>query len=219
MPTCALHLFCCHLCRIHGNDGHVVMLLPLAISPTNNILFGRLLCSLVWGPILGLPFPVPMVGAIATMAGVISILSVIHFKLPLAWRQDPDFRRRIRWHHAAQLYIIVMCAQYWTFSVLFYVCPLSIQWVLAIPMTVVREANVLILTAICSRVAANKDDDSLESIVNSLVIFYHQTFLSVCVAVLGTDTTNYACVLFDFLCNMYLLYKYKTLSYICMYVP
>ena len=160
-----------------------------------------------------------MVGAIATMAGVISILSVIHFKLPLAWRQDPDFRRRIRWHHAAQLYIIVMCAQYWTFSVLFYVCPLSIQWVLAIPMTIVREGNVLILTAICSRVAANKDDDSLESIVNSLVIFYHQTFLSVCVAVLGTDTTNYACVLFDFLCNMYLLYKYKTLSYICMYVP
>ena len=115
-----------------------------------------------------------MVGAIATMAGVISILSVIHFKLPVAWRQDLDFRRRLRWHHVAQLYIIVMCAQYWTFSVLFFVCPLNIQWVLAIAMTIVREGNVLILTAICKRVAANKDDDSLESIVNSLVIFYHQ---------------------------------------------
>ena len=67
-----------------------------------------------------------------------------------------------------------MCAQYWTFSVLFFVCPLNIQWVLAIAMTIVREGNVLILTAICKRVAANKDDDSLESIVNSLVIFYHQ---------------------------------------------
>ena len=154
-----------------------------------------------------------MVGAIATMAGVISILSVIHFKLPLPWRQDRDFRRRLRWHHVAQLYIIVMCAQYWTFSVLFFVCPLSIQWVLAIAMTIVREGNVLILTAICNRVAANKDDDSLESIVNSLVIFYHQTFLSVCVAILGTDATNYVCVALDFLCNMYLLYRYKTQSY------
>jgi len=161
----------------------------------------------VWGPILGLPYPVPMVGAIATAAGVISILTVIHFKLPTAWRLDLDFRRRLRWHHAAQLYIIVMCAQYWTFSVLFFVCPLNIQWVLAIAMTIVREGNVLILTAICKRVAANKDDDSLESIVNSLVIFYHQTFLSVCVAILGTDATNYTCVVLDFICNMFLLFK------------
>ena len=133
-----------------------------------------------------------------------------------------------------------MCAQYWTFSVLFFVCPLNIQWVLAIAMTIVREGNVLILTAICKRVAANKDDDSLESIVNSLVIFYHQvriilvfmvimvimvilviliiliilviiffhqTFLSVCVAILGTDATNYTCVVLDFICNMFLLFK------------
>merc|ERR1711971_1445766 len=165
------------------------------------------LCYLVWGPILGLPFPVPMVGAIATMAGVISILTVTHFKLPNAWRQDFNFRRRLRWHHVAQLYIIVMCAQYWTFSVLFFLCPIKIQWVLAIAMTIVREGNVLVLTAICKRVGANKDDDSLESIVNSLVIFYHQTFLSVCVAILGTDATNYVCVALDFLCNMYLLYR------------
>ena len=100
-----------------------------------------------------------------------------------------------------------MCAQYWTFSVLFYLCPLNIQWVLAIAMTVVREGNVHVLTAICNRVAANKDDDSLELIVNSLVIFYNQTFLAVCVATLGTDTTNYVCVALDFLCNMYFLYK------------
>ena len=144
-----------------------------------------------------------------------------------------------------------MCAQYWTFSVLFFVCPLNIQWVLAIAMTIVREGNVLILTAICKRVAANKDDDSLESIVNSLVIFYHQvriifvivfimiflvtlvilviviiliilviiflhqTFLSVCVAILGTDATNYTCVVLDFICNMFLLFKYVFFVFIC----
>ena len=118
---------------------------------------------------------------------MITILCVTHFKLPKAWRQDLDFRKRLRWnnsyyapflpfaicvynvlcftcncnlyfrwHHLATLYIIVMSVQYWTFSVLFFVCPLNIQWVLGIAMTIVREANVLILTSICSRVASNK---------------------------------------------------------------
>ena len=54
---------------------------------------------------------------------------------------------------------------------------------------------------------ANKDDDSLEMIVNSLVTFYHTTFLSVCIAILGTDATNYVCVALDFLCNLLLLYR------------
>ena len=57
---------------------------------------------------------------------------------------------------------------------------------------------------------ANKDDDSLEMIVNSLVTFYHATFLSVCIAILGTDATNYVCVALDFLCNLLLLYRLKT---------
>ena len=46
-------------------------------------------------------------------------------------------------------------------------------------------------------------------IVNSLVTFYHTTFLSVCVAVLGTDATNYVCAALDFLCNLLLLYRLK----------
>jgi len=64
---------------------------------------------------------------------------------------------------------------------------------------------------------ANQDDDSLEMIVNSLVTFYHTTFLSVCVAVLGTDATNYVCVALDFLCNLLLLYiqvKNSTFKYV-----
>ena len=67
-----------------------------------------------------------------------------------------NFDLYFRWHHLATMYIIVMSVQYWTFSVLFFVCPLHIQWVLGIAMTIVREANVLILTSICSRVASNK---------------------------------------------------------------
>ena len=40
--------------------------------------------------------------------------------------------------------------------------------------------------------------------------FYHTTFLSVCIAILGTDATNYVCVALDFLCNLLLLYRLKT---------
>ena len=79
-----------------------------------------------------------------------------------------------RWHHLATLYIIVMSVQYWTFSVLFFICPLNIQWVLGIAMTIVREANVLILTSICTRVASNKVTTAVVyclNVVTALLLF------------------------------------------------
>ena len=169
--------------------------------------FDRALASIVWGPLLGLPQPVPLVGVIGTGAGVIAIVVVTHFKLPAAWRKDGDFRSRLRWHHVAQLYILVISVQYWIFSVLSFLVPLDIQWVLAIALTIVREGNVMILTSVCTRVAAKKNDDSLELIVSSLVTFYHLSFLSVCMATLSTDATNYLLVALDFLCNMYTLFR------------
>ena len=169
--------------------------------------YDRALASIVWGPLLGLPQPVPLVGVIGTGAGVIAIVVVTHFKLPAAWRNDEDFRSRLRWHHVAQLYILVISVQYWIFSVLFFLVPLNIQWVLAIALTIVREGNVKILTSVCTRVAVKKNDDSLELIVSSLVTFYHVSFLSVCMATLSTDATNYLLVALDFLCNMYALFR------------
>jgi len=142
-------------------------------------------------------------GVIGTGAGVIAIVVVTHFKLPVAWRKDADFRRRLRWHHVAQLYILVISVQYWIFSVLFFLLPLNIQWVLAIAMTIVREGNVKILTSVCNKVAAKRNDNSVELIVSSLVTFYHISFLSVCMATLSTDATNYVLLALDFSCNMY----------------
>ena len=156
---------------------------------------------------MGLPQPVPLVGVIGTGSGVIAMVIVTHFKLPLAWRKDDDFRRRLRWHHVAQLYILVISVQYWIFSVLFFVLPFNIQWVLAIALAIVREGNVKILTSVCNQVAAKRNDNSLELIVSSLVTFYHVSFLSVCMATLSTDATNYVLLALDFLCNMYGVYR------------
>ena len=146
-------------------------------------------------------------GVIGTGAGVIAIVVVTHFKLPVAWRKDADFRRRLRWHHMAQLYILVISVQYWIFSVLFFVLPSKIQWVLAIALAIVREGNVKMLTFVCNQVADKKNDDSLELIVSSLVTFYHVSFLSVCMATLSTDATNYVLLALDFLCKMYGVYR------------
>ena len=132
---------------------------------------------------------------------------IIHFKLPTAWRKDEDFRRRLRWHHMAQLYILVISVQYWIFSVLFFLVPLNIQWVLAFALTIVREGNVHILTSVCLRVASKRDNDSLELIVFSVVTFYHVSFLSVCMATLGTDATNYLLLLLDFFCDVYAVFR------------
>ena len=51
--------------------------------------------------------------------------------------------------------------------------------------------------------------------VTNITSVFHQTFLSVCVAILGTDATNYTCVVLDFICNMFLLFKYVFFVFIC----
>ena len=50
-----------------------------------------------------------------------------------------------------------------------------------------------------------------------VIMFFHQTFLSVCVAILGTDATNYTCVVLDFICNMFLLFKFVFFPINCRY--
>ena len=138
----------------------------------------RVLLWAGWVVGLELAYPVPWIGGLATFAGVLSILTVskvagaraqvTHCKVPAAWREDSRFQRRLVWHHGAQLYILVtglprgitvsqvMCAQYWAFSCLFYLSPLTIQWILPLLLTVVRyiryklpHSKVLLYVILC----------------------------------------------------------------------
>ena len=61
-----------------------------------------LLLYLVWSPLLGLPYPPPLLGAQAAVAGVTAVVTAIWFQFPFTWRVDPAFRRRTKFLLVAQ---------------------------------------------------------------------------------------------------------------------
>ena len=117
------------------------------------------LLYLFWVPVLGLPYPIPLVGAMNACAGVAAIIVAIWFKFPLSWRKDPSFRQRAKYLLVAQLFILVMSLEYWLFSWVFFALPLDLQWILAIVLPITREIGIIIiLTKICVKIAGGKDD-------------------------------------------------------------
>ena len=116
------------------------------------------LLYLLWVHILGLPYPIPLVGAFNAIAGVTAIIVAIWFKFPRAWRKNADFRHRAKYLLVAQMFILVMSLEYWLFSWVFFVIPLNLQLVLAIVLPITREVGTIILAKICTRVAGRKDD-------------------------------------------------------------
>ena len=113
---------------------------------------------LVWVPLLGLPYPIPLVGAFNAVAGVSAVIVAIWFKFPWSWRMDASFRHRAKYLLVAQLFILVMSLEYWLFSWVFFAIPLDLQWILAIVLPITREIGAIILTKICTKIAGRKDD-------------------------------------------------------------
>ena len=116
------------------------------------------LLFILWVPLLGLPYPIPLVGAMNACAGVAAIIVAIWFKFPFSWRKDPTFRQRSKYLLVAQLFILVMSLEYWLFSWVFFALPLDLQWILAIVLPITREIGIIILTKICVKIAGRKDD-------------------------------------------------------------
>ena len=56
----------------------------------------------LWVDALRLRYPVPFIGPIETIFGIAGMLAVGWFRFPALWRQEPAFRRRLRWLLAAQ---------------------------------------------------------------------------------------------------------------------
>lgn len=113
---------------------------------------------LLWVPILHLPYPIPLVGALNAFAGVTAIIVAIWFKFPRSWRKDSTFRHRAKYLLVAQLFILVMSLEYWLFSWVFFAIPLDLQWILAILLPLTREIGALVLTKICEKIAGRKDE-------------------------------------------------------------
>ena len=116
------------------------------------------LLYVLWVPLLDLPYPIPLVGALNACAGVTAVIVAIWFKFPWSWRKNSTFRHRAKFLLLAQLFILVMSLEYWFFSWVFFALPLDFQWVLAIILPFTREIGIEILARISAKIAGRKDE-------------------------------------------------------------
>ena len=78
----------------------------------------------------------------------------VWFQFPPSWRNDPTFRKKVKFLMLAHMFFLVMSLQYWVFSWIFYVVPLQYQWILAFILIFAREINNLVMAAICEKGAS-----------------------------------------------------------------
>ena len=159
------------------------------------------LCYLVWVKMLHLVYPVPMIGAINSVIGVLSMVFTLWFCFPLSWRKLPRFRKRMKYLSFAQIFILLMSIEYWVLSWVFFVMPLDYQWILAFVLPFTREVGGTVLTRICIH-TRSRQDHSHDIVSTNLAITYHSLFLSVCIANTATDMTIWVLLVIDFLINI-----------------
>ena len=159
------------------------------------------LCYLAWVKVLHLTYPVPMIGALNSVVGVLSMVFALWFCFPQHWRRLPRFKARMQYLSFAQLFILLMSIEYWVLSWLFFVMPLDYQWALAFVLPFTREAGGSILTRICVK-ARCRTDSSSDLVSTNLAITYHSLFLSVCIANSATELTIWILLVIDFLINI-----------------
>lgn len=104
----------------------------------------------VWVFLLGLPYPMPLIGLFNFVAGFVTEVVVLFLQFPASWRRDGTFTRQLVFLMAAQLCLIVIFLAYfgwvaeilpssnkilihtfvfslgWTFTII----PLDFQWTL-----------------------------------------------------------------------------------------
>jgi hypothetical protein len=65
-----------------------------------------------WTDLLGLPYPMPLIGLVNFVAGFVAELLILFFQFPREWRRDGEFRRQLLLLMATQLCLIVIFLAY-----------------------------------------------------------------------------------------------------------
>ena len=160
------------------------------------------LCYLVWVKVLHLAYPVPMIGALNSVVGVLAMVFALWFCFPQGWRKIPTFKSRMQYLSVGQVFILLMSIEYWVLSWVFYVMPPDYQWILAFVLPFTREVGGSVLNWIITHI--RRRSESYGDIVSTnLAITYHSLFLSVCIANSATDMTIWVLLGIDFLINIF----------------
>ena len=158
-------------------------------------------CYYIWVHLFQFRYPLPMIGALNSFVGVISMTLTIWVSLPGKWRKLPNFIFRMKYLVLALFFILLMSVEYWIMSWLFFAIPHHLQWLLAFLLPITREVGGFLLAMICAKVSPEKGSAS-EVLSINLSMSYHSLFLSVCIANTASDATIWILLINDFLINI-----------------
>ena len=186
---------------ISGVFGVVTFLMMWLVGLTAMATTWTLLHTL-WVTVLGLPYPMPLIGLINFVAGFVAEVAVLYFQIPKVLRQNPKFFKNILWLVATQLFLIVVFLLYFLLGFCFYVIPMDYQWTMALVIPFVDFSATTILKVLANK-AAGRKDASVETVAGSLISISTSLFMSINLGSIATEITSYVILVMAFLLNIF----------------
>ena len=160
----------------------------------------------IWTYALHFRYPIPLNSyAVKGVQGIV-VLVLLWFLFPREWRKNNEFRKRLKYLILTMGVTVDISLVYIGLSKIFLALPTDYQWVIAIPLPLIREFNVWILTKLAKK-SANGDMECVEITCAQIVGTEQAIYVTYMIGSLATTATSVALLATDFLINIYISIK------------
>ena len=156
----------------------------------------------IWTYALEFQYPPPFIGYTVALFAHNSQIFTLWFCIPLSWRRNTQFRRRLKFCYSSFLFMaFVIPVQYGIFGKLFDMIRNPYQPIIALCVPLVREFNSWVMANLNSK-AAKSDITGSKLVGGYMVSTWHAVFICYSIGSLTTDFTSWLIMGIDFLINI-----------------
>ena len=127
---------------------------------------------LIWTKLCGFNHPLPLVGQGCFLLSWTLYLIAVWFMFPITLRSNNDFRRKMKYYIGFCAWYIVIGVQFMILSIVYRKLPLSMQWIIAIIIPLLRSGNTKLLIKLVSKIAGRNDEMANVVLITSISCTY-----------------------------------------------
>lgn len=163
------------------------------------------ICYMIWTPWLGYNNPMPFVGMICYVISNLSHFVTIWFLFPKEQKIEPGYKKKIMAYLEYRLWHLFYVQQQLALKTVMVRLPISIQWVVAFVVPVLRELNLSVLKKFLKNaVGVSPDSIARSNVIATISTFVNNTFwIAIVVSSLASQVTGYSMLAVDFTWNVY----------------
>ena len=163
------------------------------------------ICYFIWTPWLGYNNPMPFVGMICYVISNFSHFIAIWFLFPKEQKTKTGYRMKILAYLGYRLWHLFYVQQQLALKTIMVKLPLSIQWLVAFVVPILRELNLKVLKRILKHaVDSDKTSITRSNLIATISTFVNNTFwIAIVVSSLASQTTGYSMLAVDFTLNVF----------------